>query len=153
MNCVIIYNLRKRSKFLMNTSSSLAEGEDQDQCQGHSQGHRNTRHPDRQIIKMLLVVTFAFLILMISAYFMVFYTLFLDFRSSPKLYAGFHLSMAVGTRCYHTNFGINLYLYVISGKKFRSDLIGLFRKMLPSISHKTIGRMAESDSSISTTVA
>ena len=157
MNCVIIYNLHKRPKFLTKKSTSLGEGQDQDQChgqsQGHNQGHRKTRHQEKQIITMLLVVTFAFLILMIPVYFSFFYTLFLDFRSSPKLYAGFHLSMAVGSRCYNTNFGINFYLYVISGQKFRSDLIGLFRKMLPCISHKTIGRKAEFDLPISTTVA
>ena len=102
---------------------------------------------------MLLVVTFSFLILMIPAYSMLFYTQFVDFRSSPKLYAVFHLFSAIGTRCYHTNFGINFYLYVISGQKFRSDLIGLFRKMLPCILYrsKTIARKAHSDPSISTT--
>ena len=157
MNCVIIYNLRKRSKFLTNKSNSLGEGQDQNQCQdqsqGHNQGHRNTRHQEKQIIMMLPVVTFAFLILMIPAYFNVFYTLFLDFRSSPKLYAGFRLFYVIGTRCFHTNFGINFYLYVISGQKFRSDLIALFRKMLPCISHKKICRKAESDPPISTTKA
>ena len=150
MTCVIISNLRKRPKFLTNKSNSLGEGQDQVQCQGQSQGHRNTRHPKKQIIMMLLVVTFSFLILMIPAYSMLFYTQFVDFRNSPKLYAGFRLFYAIGTRCYHTNFGINFYLYVISGQKFRSDLIGLFRKMLPCISHKTIGRKSESDPSIST---
>ena len=138
MNCVIISNLHKRPKFLTNKSNSLGEGQDQDQCQGQSQGHRNTRHPEKQIIMMLLVVTFSFLILMIPAYSMLFYTHFVDFRNSPKLYAGFRLFYAIGTRCYHTNFGINFYLYVISGQKFRSDLIGLFRKMLPCFSHKTM---------------
>ena len=154
MNCVIIYNLRKRSKYLMNKSSSLGESQDQDQCQGHnqghSQGHRNTKHQEKQIIRTLLVVTFSYLILMIPSYFMQIYTLFVDFRSSPKLYAGFHLSSAIGTRTYYTNFGINFFLYVISGQKFRSDLIGLFRKMLPCISHETTGRMATSDPSFST---
>ena len=147
MNCVIIYNLRKRPKFLTNKSDSLGEGQDQDQCQGG----RNTKHQEKQIITMLLVVTFSFLILMTPAYSMLFYTQFVDFRSSPKLYAGFHLFSAIGTRCYHTNFGINFYLYVISGQKFRNDLIELFRKMLPCISHKKFGRKAECDPPISTT--
>ena len=157
MNCVIIYKLRKRSKFLTNTSDSLDKGQDQDQCQGHSQGHsqghRNTRHPEKQIITMLLVVTFSFLILMIPPYSMLFYTQFVDFRSSPKLYAGFNLFSAIGTKCYHTNFAINFYLYVISGQKFRSDLIELLRKMIPCSLHKTTGRKEESDASISTTRA
>ena len=69
INCVIIYNLYKRPKFLTNKSNSLEEGQNDDQCQGqsqgHSQGHRNTRHPEKQIITMLLVVTFSYLILII----------------------------------------------------------------------------------------
>ena len=137
MNCVIIYNLYKRPKFL--TNKSLEEGQNEDQCQGqsqgHSQGHRNTRHPEKQIITMLLVVTFSYLILMIPAYSMLFYIQFVDFRSSPKLYAGFYLFSAIGRRSYFTNFGINFYLYVISGQKFRKDLIRLFQKMLLCISH------------------
>ena len=157
MNCVIIYNLRKRSKFLTNKSDSLGEGQDQDQSQGHSQGnsqgHRNTRHPEKQIITMLLVVTFSFLILNIPSYFMQIYSQFVDFKSSPKLYAGFHLSSAIGTRGYYTNFGINFYLYVISEQKFRSDLVGLLRNMLPCISYKTIDRKLKSDPSIYTTTS
>ena len=150
MNCVIIYNLYKRPKFLTNKSNSLEEGQNEDQCQGQSQGHRNTRHPEKQIITMLLVVTFSYLVLMIPAYSMLFYIQFVDFRSSPKLYAGFHLFSAIGRRSYFTNFGINFYLYVISGQKFRNDLIGLFQKMLLCISHRTISRKAKSDPSIST---
>ena len=160
MNCVIIYNLRKRPKFLTNKSDSLGEGQNEDQCQGQSQGqsqgHRNTsRHQEKQIITMLLVVTFSFLILMIPPFSLNFYSEFVDFRSSPKLYAGFHLFAVIGPKCYHTNFGINFYLYVISGQKFRSDLVALFRKMLPCILHrsKTISRKAETDPSIPTNAA
>ena len=153
MNCVIIDNLHKRPKYLTKKSDSLGVGQDQDQCQGHSQGRRNTGHQEKQIITMLLVVTFSFLILMIPGYAMLLYTQFVDFRSSPKLYAGFHFFSAIGTRCYYTNFGINFYLYVISGQKFRSDLIVLFQKMFPCILNKTIGRMTKSDPSISTTKA
>ena len=150
MNCVIIYNLHKRSKFLTNKSDSLGEGQDQDKGQGHRQGHKNTRHQEKQIITMLLIVTFSFLILMIPVHSMLFYTQFVDFRSSPKLYTGFHLLSAMTDVCYNTNFGINFYLYVISGQKFRSDLIGLFRKMLPCTLNKTISGKAELAPSICT---
>ena len=151
MNCVIIYNLHKRPKFLTNKSDSLGEGQEQDKGQDHNQGQSHTRHQEKQIITMLLVVTFSFLILMIPAYSRLFYTQLVDFRSSPKLYAGFHLFSAIGNRCYYTNFGINFYLYVISGQKFRSDLVGLFRKTLPCILDKPIDRKAKFDPSISTT--
>ena len=161
MNCVIIYNLLKRPKFLTNKSDSLGEGQDQDQCQGqsqgHSQGHKNTsRHQEKQIITMLLVVTFSFLILMIPPFSLNFYSESVDFRSSPKLYAGFYLFAVIGPKCFHTNFGINFYLYVISGQKFRNDLIELFQKKLPCILHRSKTTLVErqtSDPSIFTTKA
>ena len=41
---------------------------------------------------------------------------------TPYYHAGFHLFYQIGD----TNHGINFFLYVISGQKFRSDLINLF---------------------------
>ena len=78
---------------------------------------------------MLLFITFSFLILMIPSYVMLFYGSFVEFRKSPKLYVRFYLSSAIGSRSYYTNFGINFYLYVISGQKFRRDLKELTSKL------------------------
>ena len=41
-------------------------------------------------------------------------------------YAGFHLFYHVGEKTFYSNNGINFFLYVISGQKFRSDLIKIF---------------------------
>ena len=50
MNCVIIYNLRQRSKFLMPKFNSSVEGQNPDKGQGHNQGHIKSKHPEKQII-------------------------------------------------------------------------------------------------------
>ena len=103
---------------------------------------------------MLLLVTFGFLILMTPTYGMTFFPAFIDFSSSPKLYAGFLLVWSIGQKTYYTNFGINFYLYVISGHKFRSDLLKLFKSVCPCKKRHNSGMTAISkSSSLSTVVA
>ena len=46
--------------------------------------------------------------------------------NTPDYYAGLHLGYQVGEKAYYTNHGINFFLYVISGQKFRRDLRNLF---------------------------
>ena len=122
MNTVIIHTLRERSSLLLKRSNTQDEG------QGHSSKMKSS---EKQIIIMLLLVTFGFLILISLTYGMTFYTLFVDFSSSPKLYADFLLFMSIGQKTFYTNFGINFYLYVISGNKFRSDFLKLFQNLCP----------------------
>ena len=124
MNTVIIHTLRKRSGLLIARTETQGEG--------HNEGHSSKlKSSEKQIIIMLLLVTFGFLILMTPSYGMTLYTVFVDFSSSPKLYAGFLLFMSIGQKTFYTNFGINFYLYVISGSKFRSDLLKLFQTFCP----------------------
>ena len=94
MNSVIIYTLRKRSTLLLTKSEGEGHGDQniQSQGQGHSSKMKNS---EKQIIIMLLLVTFVFLTMLIPTYGMTFYTIFVDFSSSPKLYAGFFLFLSV----------------------------------------------------------
>ena len=80
------------------TMSVRSEGEGQSQGQGNSSKIRSS---ERQIYIMLLLVAFAFFLLNTPGYILVFYA-------------------------YFGNYGINFFLYVISGHKFRSDLLRLF---------------------------
>ena len=127
MNSVIIHTLCKRSSLL------LAKAEPQ------GQNSTKLRSSEKQIIIMLLLVTFGFLILMSPSYGMTFYTIFVDFSRSRKLYAGFFLFASIGQKTFYTNFGINFYLYVISGTKFRSDLLKLFKTLFPFCHKKRKG--------------
>ena len=116
MNSVIIRVLWKRS-LTMNTRS-VGQGQDQS-----SSKIRNTEH---QIYIMLLLLAFAFLLLNTPGYIMVFYTNFGNYYHSPQAFAGYYLFYIVASHLFYTNYGINLFLYVISGRKFRSDLLRLF---------------------------
>ena len=137
MNSFIIHALRKRSK-------SLLASQKQDSSQEFNDGQSSKMTTsEKQIIIMLLFVTFGFLILMTPSYGVLLYVTFVDFTKSPKLYVQYLLFFSIGEKTFYTNFGINFYLYVISGHKFRSDLVQLFKQVhsgdksssvLPSIS-------------------
>ena len=49
-----------------------------------------------------------------------------DYLQSPFHFAAYVLIFHIGEKTYYTNFGINFFLYVLSGQKFRKDLVNLF---------------------------
>ena len=116
MNSVIIHTLRKRSK------QALLESAGQDENNAQSLKSKQT---EKQIITILLLVTFVFLFLNFPLRSLVYY---LNFSSgdTPKYYAGLHLFFQIGDKSFYTNHGVNFFLYVMSGQKFRTDLKNLF---------------------------
>ena len=112
MNVFIIYTLKSRSNTIVRRSGG----------QGKPQG-QTMRNSERQITITLLLVTFVFLI---PGLVMVFYTNYIDVRRSAHTFAGYYLFYNVAQKAVYTNHGINFFLYVISGKKFRTDSINLF---------------------------
>ena len=117
MNSIIIHTLRKRSE-----AKSVTAKRSKWKLKVTLWKSKST---EKQIVTMLLLVTFVFLTLNIPVRALVFY---LNFSSgnTPHYYAGLHLFYHVGEKAYYTNHGINFFLYVISGQKFRSDLRSLF---------------------------
>ena len=113
MNAFIIRTLQKRSHWIYSHSDH----------QGQIQGQR-FKHTDRQIYMTLVLVTFGFLILT-TPFYAVQLWVNLDSGSSPYYFALFHLVFNIGEKLYYTNNGINFFLYVMSGNKFRSDLLKL----------------------------
>ena len=129
MTSVIIHTLRRRSMFLVSESDTSGQGHSQGQSQGQNYNRDQSskmRSAERQIYVMLLLVTFGFLVLVTPVFSMAFYVMSVE-GNTPFYYAGYHLFYHVGEKSYYTCSGINFFLYVISGHKFRSDLIGLFR--------------------------
>ena len=119
MNGVIIYTIQRRSK--LKVMSVVSKG------QGHSEGqHSRMKSTERQIYVTLLSVTFGFLILTTPTFSVMLYTIIADFTKSPKIFAGFYLGYHIAHKTYYTNYGTNFFLYVMSGRKFRKDLIMLF---------------------------
>ena len=117
MNSVIIHTLRERSKFIVTKT------------QGHDQGQARNKgqSTEVQIYITLLLVTFGFLILTSPACIFFFYQMFYNYEQSTYSFAGFYLYNSIAQKVMYTNCGINFFLYVISGQKFRTDLLGLFK--------------------------
>ena len=121
MNCVIIHTLCNRMR-PVKRQHVMSGGQELDKGQGQS-----SRSSEMQIYIILLLVTFAFLILSTPAYLFFIINLVFDFRKSPKIFAIYHLYVNAAQKLHYTNYGINFFLYVISGQKFRTDLKNLFR--------------------------
>ena len=96
------------------------------QGQGQSEDQNiKAKHPEKQIITMLLLITFVFLALNIPTRSLVFYLNFYS-ANTPYYYAGLHLFYQIGEKSFYTNHGINFFLYVMSGQKLRRDLKDVF---------------------------
>ena len=120
MNSIIIHILRKRSESIVKLSESEGEGQSEGQIS-------KMKSSNRQMFTMLLLVAFAFLILAIPMNIIDYIRLSRDFTKTPEDIALSYLLNSIGEKLYYTNFGINFYLYVVSGRKFRSDLGKLFK--------------------------
>ena len=106
----------------MGKNQTISEGQGQKEMKGFK-----TRYEDKQVYIILLLVTFAFLILSTPGYIFFIVNLLDDFTKSPKKYASHYLHTMVAQYLQLSNYGINFFLYVISGKKFRKDLLHIFR--------------------------
>ena len=115
MNSVIIHKIRLRKFGAISDSGNH---------QGQGQPRRNS---EGQTFAILLLVTFALLILTTPAYMFFIYIQVVDFTASPEAFASYFLFYHSSYALQVTNYGINFFLYVISGKKFRTDLMLLLR--------------------------
>ena len=115
MNSVIIKTLRKRPITRLKFPG-----------QGQNEGQTSKmKNLEKQIFITLLLVTFGFLILNFPSYFFFVYGQMYDYFKSPKAYAAYFLCVEVSAKSYYTNYGINFFFYVMSGQKFRADLVRL----------------------------
>ena len=136
MNSVIIKTIRSKSKFRQSHDISKrnpGQGQNQEECH-----NSKVKRSEMQIFAILLLVTFAFLILTTPTYVLVLYIMFVDYSKSAESFAGFHLFYNVGHKTYYTNYGINFFLYVISGQKFRNDLVKLFVRRKHEIAETSV---------------
>ena len=120
MNCVIIQRVRQSQTLFRNDKSS-------DETQGHYQNNaaqrrqKTMKNTERQLTIMLILVTTLFLVLMIPTNVRFLCFIFIN-RDTPAKYANLMFLYHLTHKLYHTNNGINFYLYCISGQKFRNDL-------------------------------
>ncbi len=85
----------------------------------------------RQVLLMLLTISFAYLILTSPFYMKIAISHFSDFaeETNPETLEDIITFNTVTFSLYILNFAINFYLYVISGSKFRKDLVTIFHCM------------------------
>ena len=121
MNTVMIHKIRTRSLF-KREGGIPSENSNQ-------QEHSKTKNSELQMFAILLSVTFAFMLLTTPAYSFFLYMIIVDISKSPSHFAGYYLFYNVAQKMQFTNHGINFFLYVISGQKFRTDLKNLFLKL------------------------
>ena len=117
MNSVIIHTLRKRSM------SEMKQEVRSDQGQGQN---TKIKTLEKQTFAILLLVAFCFFILITPHFIFVVYTILVDYTESPESYARFYLFYNVIHKMFYTNNSINFFLYVISGRKFRNEVLNLF---------------------------
>ena len=110
---------------------------------------KDKNNTEVQLTIMLILVSSLFVILLLPFEIReIYYTIF-SRGSSPKEYVIFSFVFDVTYELYNVNFGINFYLYFISGTKFRQDLLNLLgvqsRKHggTPSNSTESIGTRTE----------
>ena len=142
MNSIIIKTLSDRSKSNLNERvktknkmQSPGQVESQGQYQGQGQGQDNIlgqakqiKNSERQIYTMLLLVSFSYLILTTPMFAFLLYNKLVNFLQSPYHFAVFTIFYQVAEKTFYCNFGINFFLYVLSGQKFREDLVSLFTR-------------------------
>ena len=118
MNGFIISAVLNRRKLI----KSMGDGD-----KPSSSEAKHQRSTERQITIMLLLVSFLYLILIGPGFIHFLYWLVVSPERDPFTYANFTLSHNICQKLFFTNNSINFLLYCISGQKFRSDLLSLFR--------------------------
>ena len=115
MNSIIIHKIRTRSVFKQEKGSTE-----------NSTENSKTKNPESQMFAILLLVTFAFLMLTTPSYVFFLYVRIVDYTRTPEKMARYYLFYNSAHKMSISNHGINFFLYVISGQKFRTDLKNLF---------------------------
>ena len=122
MNSVIIHKIRNRSSLVKEVSATKTN------VSKIQPSNTRSKTPESQMFAILLLVTFGFLILTTPGYLLFLFIMLVDFFKTPQLFAGYYLFYNIAHKLHTTNHGINFFLYVISGRKFRTDLSSLFVK-------------------------
>ena len=109
-NSLIIYKLKQHQKSLPD-----------------KQRDKRKQLRDRQLIFMLLLVTFVLLTLTSPLYLRLVVYLATDKLESPKRFAGYYGFVQISNKMVFFNSAINFYLYCLSGTKFRNDTLKIIR--------------------------
>ena len=115
MNSVIIHTLRMRSKWTRKPTDDKSRGRE-----------NKIKSLEMNNYITLLLVSLMFIILTFPVISLTTSLMFFDYGKTPTRQAVYYLLYHIGQKAFYTNNGINFFLYVASGKKFRGDLLALF---------------------------
>ena len=130
MNCLIIRAVRKSRKMHLSSCSNL--GPRNSVSEANDKVHNNSqvmkmKQVETQLTRMLVLIATVHVILFLPSYIRFVYSQIVDVRGSPDVYAGFFFFVHLSFKLYATNSGINFFVYLFSGLKFRNDLKILLR--------------------------
>ena len=135
-NSCIIYNIHHSLKGTVRRTSVSNKSEVQEdensqtnrtqRQKEQSQRKNKFKSSEKQIFTTLLLVTFSFLILITPSYTFFFYNRLNNFVPTPKSLGIFYLCQQIAHKTFYVNNSINFLLYVLSGTKFRTDVLRLF---------------------------
>ena len=122
MNIVIIHTLRMRfsKNFIRFESSRHSLNRDQ---------KFKMKNTEKQIYHTLLLITFWFSVLTTPTCVLkvLVYASLIVYGKTPRQSAVYFFLYHVAQKSFYTNNGINFFFYVMSGQKFRTDLVNLLR--------------------------
>ena len=126
MNCTIVKTVgESRKMFEIGDKNADVNQRHKRYSQGINKGMENRRKTmkstENQLTVMLLLVTTLFLILLIPTYVRFIFMTFFE-PDTPDKYSLAMLLYQISHKLYHTNNGINFFLYFMSGRKFRNEL-------------------------------
>ena len=123
MNIVIIHTLRARSDIFAERFKGRGQSHNTDQPS-------KMKNTEKQVYITLLLVTFGFLVLTTPVYVLkvLIHASMIVYGKTPRGSAMYYFCYHLAQKSFYTNNGIkNFFFYVISGQKFRTDLLDLFR--------------------------
>ena len=130
MNCMIIYTTRSRGKLFArddSTSNSVTTGSSGTSGTGKNKALKKTvssgsttssKGRENQLTAMLILVTFALLILTIPQYLRYLVFSLIKYKHDPQLYATYILLYHSSQKIAFINNAINFFLYCFSGSRF-----------------------------------
>ncbi len=118
MNAVIIRSVRKSIKMQKNSSGNLPNIE--------TPNVTSMKRAENQLTLMLVVTAVVYVLLFLPSYIRFIVYQFVSPSESPATFAGFVFFVHFSFKLYATNNGIHFFLYLVSGRKFRQDLMALF---------------------------
>ena len=152
MNYVIVQTVRDSRKLFQGNGVTTADVRNRQGIinTGMEARQKTMKSAENQLTIMLLLVTMLFLILLFPTYIRFIYLTFVG-RDTPAKYASSMLFFQITHKLYHTNNGINFFLYCISGQKFRNDLKDMLCCCRDSFPDSQRGKIGNKDSEAETT--